>query len=102
MRHIDYDNIIKERKRLANKKYSQAKRQKTGETCSGQSLSNTITQLPFPTLPSHMCVHFVNENAFQVIADRKGTFRNQGFANCLNPETNQWRIGKILQRGKDL
>jgi hypothetical protein len=49
-----------------------------------------------------MCVHFVNENAFQVIADRKGTFRNQGFANCLNPETNQWRIGEILQRGKDL
>ena len=97
MKHIDYDNIKKERKRIQNKKYCQAKRQKTGETCSEQSLSNTI-----PTLPSHMCVHFVKENAFQVVADRKGTFRNQGFANCLNPETNQWRIGEIIQRGKDL
>ena len=52
------------------------------------------------TLPSHMCVYFAKENSFQVIADRKGTFRNKDFANCLDPENNKWRVGEILKRGK--
>ena len=28
-------------------------------------------------LPSHMCVYFAKENAFQVVADRTGKFRNK-------------------------
>jgi hypothetical protein len=52
------------------------------------------------TLPSHMCVYFAKENAFQVVADRTGKFRNKSFANCLDPETNKWRIGEIVKRGK--
>jgi hypothetical protein len=57
--------------------------------------------MPVSTLPSHMCVYFAKENAFQVVPDRTGKFRNQGFANCLDPESNKWRIGEIIKRGKD-
>jgi hypothetical protein len=57
--------------------------------------------MPVSTLPSHMCVYFAKENAFQVVPDRMGKFRNQGFANCLDPESNKWRIGETIKRGKD-
>ena len=49
--------------------------------------------------PSHMCVYFSKENSFQVIVDSSGKFRNKSFANCLDPESNKWRIGEIIKRG---
>jgi hypothetical protein len=44
--------------------------------------------------------YFAKENAFQVVADRTGKFINKSFSNYLDPQTNKWRIGESVKRGK--